>query len=302
MEMKVTHRLHQELELSYQQQALFTYVYASQSPPLESPRPYFHPLRSLAGNEVSLFRPYDHPWHIGLSFSIANLSGINFWGGTTYTSEAGYVQLDNNGYIQHRDWQTITCQDRLLCIEQLQWITPAREIWIEETRQISVSEIDPQAGYWCLDLAFHLHNSAQKTLRFGSPTTEGRPGAGYGGLFWRGPRSFLAGNILAADGRSGPELMGQSSPWLAFSGWHDGNKQQSTLLFLDQPGNPRYPNKWFVRHNPYACASYSFMFDEYSLLQPGETLDLAYRLLIGNGEWSRKRIETYVATHSPVAR
>src|SRR5260370_1413254 len=91
--------------------------------------------------------------------------------------------------------------------------------------------------------------------------------------------------------------IGKKSLWLAFTGRHDGNRDQSTLLFIDQPGNPRYPNKWFVRNDPYACVSCSFMFDEYYPLQPDEALKLAYRVGIGNGEWSRLQIEEYVAAH-----
>lgn len=92
--------------------------------------------------------------------------------------------------------------------------------------------------------------------------------------------------------------MGKTSPWLAFSGWHDANAQASTLLFLDQPSNPRYPTRWFVRNDPYACVSYSFMFDEEYHLQPGQKLTLNYRLVIGNGAWSRKQIENYLARRS----
>lgn len=299
MNVNLIHTLHDALELRYQDQALFHYVYESKTPAIESPRPYFHPLRTLAGDEVSLFRPYDHVWHVGLSMTVANLAGENFWGGPSYTRESGYVQLENNGRVQHSAWQDIFCSnEEMRCTESLEWITKAGAKWIAEERQIVVSEINAEAGYWSLDLSFRLVNVSSQPLPFGSPTTEGRPEAGYGGLFWRGPRSFLHGRILGADGLEGPGMMSQRSPWLAFSGWHDGNRAQSTLLFIDQPGNPRYPNKWFVRNDPYACVSCSCMFDEYYILQPGEALELAYRVVIGNGEWSRPRIEEYVAAFS----
>ncbi|HEY7416968.1 MAG TPA: DUF6807 family protein, partial [Ktedonobacteraceae bacterium] len=101
MQATLTHTLHDAIELSYQGQPLFKYIYESDNPAMESPRPYFHPLRTLAGNEVSLYRPYDHLWHIGLTMCIANLSIANlpqenFWGGASYVRERGYVQLDNN--------------------------------------------------------------------------------------------------------------------------------------------------------------------------------------------------------------
>ncbi len=297
MKTTLTHTLHDAIEVTYQEQTLFKYVYESKNPARESPRPYFHPLKTLAGNEVSLFRPYDHLWHIGLTMCIANLSGENFWGGPTYTREKqGYVQLDNNGQIQHTAWQEVSNDEGVRCIEQLQWVTHAGEVWLNEERRIVVSEINPAAGYWSLDLAFRLTNVTRQSLSFGSPTTEGRPDAGYGSLFWRGPRSFLHGKILGADGLQGPESMGKRSPWLAFSGKHDGNQAQSTILFVDQPGNPQYPNKWFVRNDPYACISCAFMYDEYYMLQPGEQLALNYHVMLGNGDWSRAELEKYVAT------
>ncbi len=209
--------------------------------------------------------------------------------------DAGYVQLENNGRIQHDHWQEIACDDVVRCTERLKWITYDGDTWIDEERQIVVSEIDAAGGYWSLDLSFQLVNVARQALVFGSPTTEGRPQAGYGNLFWRGPRSFLHGKILAGEGMEGPEVMGKAASWLAFTGWHDGNAEQSTLIFIDRPTNPRFPNKWFVRNEPYACVSCSFMFDEEYILQPDERLALAYRIVLASGAWSRAKIEEYMA-------
>ena len=46
---------------------------------------------------------------------------------------------------------------------------------------------------WTLGFATTFTNVTESVLVLGSPTTEGRPNAGYGGLFWRGPRSFTGG-------------------------------------------------------------------------------------------------------------
>src|SRR5215469_16548570 len=83
MSKTLVHTLHDSIELQYQQQTLFRYIYEPKIDPRESPRPYFHPLKTLAGNEVTTFRPHDHFWHVGLSMTSANLSGQNFWGGKT---------------------------------------------------------------------------------------------------------------------------------------------------------------------------------------------------------------------------
>lgn len=295
MNAALNHRLHDAIEVSHQGQLLFSYVYESKVPADESPRPYFHPLRTLEGNEITLARPYDHLWHIGLSMCIANLSGENFWGGPTFVQDQGYVRLKNHGRILHSDWREISLDDTVRCLEQLKWVASSGETWFHEERSIVVREINPQAGYWNLDLSFRLTNVTERALEFGSPTTEGRPNAGYGSLFWRGPRSFLYGKILGGDGLEGPESMGKRAPWLAFIGNHDTNSAKSTLLFVDRPGNPQYPNKWFVRNDPYGCISCSFMFDEYYYVQPQQELSLNYHVMIGNGEWSRSELEDYAA-------
>jgi len=132
-------------------------------------------------------------------------------------------------------------------------------------------------------------------LVFGSPTTQGRPNAGYGSLFWRAPRSCTGGAILGGVDVEGPDVMGKPAPCLAFIGKHDGNVAASTVLFLAHPVNPRFPTKWFVRNEPYACVSCAFTFDEELALAPEATLALRYRVVIADGAWPRDQIETYAA-------
>ncbi len=104
---QLVHTLDSHLDLVHDGVTLFSYVYRPQTPAIESPRPYFHPLRTLKGNVVSGFRPHDHRWHHGLSMTCANLSGVNFWGGPTYLRDGGYVQLNNNGEQRQVGWGEI---------------------------------------------------------------------------------------------------------------------------------------------------------------------------------------------------
>lgn len=61
-------------------------------------------MRTLVGNEVTLFRPHDHVWHKGIAMTWAQLSGQNVWGGPTYLRDQDYVQLPNNGRVEYRAW------------------------------------------------------------------------------------------------------------------------------------------------------------------------------------------------------
>lgn len=288
------------IEVRYGEQSLFHYIYAPDTPQFESPKPYFHPIHTLAGNLVTVFRPHDHVWHKGLCMTATVLNDQNFWGGPTYVRDQGYKRLENNGGMFHQGWQEIrTSPDTIQLVESLDWITQAGARWIDEVRSISVGHVDEASGSWTLDFGCRLTNVHDEDLNFGSPTTEGRPMAGYGGLFWRGPRSFRDGDARAAGGLSGEEIMGAPGEWLAYSGLHDGSGDRSTLLFLDHPENVRYPNKWFMRTEPYACASFAFSFDEEYALPPGESIDQRYRIVIADGSLSEEQIGQYVAQWTP---
>ena len=295
MALTLTHVLDDRFEVRHDGLELYRYVYRPCSPTVESPRPYFHPLRTLAGDVVTILRPHDHPWHHGVSLTSAQLSGQNFWGGPTFVRDEGYVQLDNNGRVQHVAWEAMA-PERLT--ERLRWMTQAGEVWVEERREIGLAGVDPTAGDWALGLAFELENVSDGPLEFGSPTTEGRPAAGYGGLFWRGPRSFRHGRIQAGGGQEGPDAMGRRAPWLAFTGRHDTTLATSTVVFVDDPGNPRHPTQWFVRDDPYACAAAAFTFDRPYVLDAGERLRQRYLVIVACGELEGGRIEERAARYA----
>jgi hypothetical protein len=302
MTLQLIHTLGDRVVARYGAQPLFEYVYRPTTPALESPKPYLHPMHTLGGNCVTGFRPHDHTWHHGLAMTSAHLSlgdaegpAENFWGGATYVRDQGYVQLDNNGRIEHVGWDGMDCDGaRATLREHLRWVAHDGVAWLDERREIGIGEVNTAESFWRLDYASTLVNVARQPLFFGSPTTAGREMAGYGGLFWRGPRSFLGGRILAAGGLEGPDVMGQPAAWLSFTGAHDGSGDRSTLVFVDQPGNPRYPNKWFARNDPYSGASFAFAFDEEYVLAPGASLAVQYRLLIADGAWSREQIDSHM--------
>ena len=95
------------VDLEVEGRLLCRHVHRSDVPMSESPRPYFHPLRTLTGDTVTDLRPADHRWHHGLSLTSANLSGQNFWGGPTYVRDQGYVLLDDHGRVEHAAWDAL---------------------------------------------------------------------------------------------------------------------------------------------------------------------------------------------------
>jgi hypothetical protein len=271
------------LHATWRSRELFRYVYRPRDPQLESPRPYFHPLRTLGGHLVTLYRPHDHVWHKGLAWSLSNVGTENFWGGATFTRDRGYVQLPNNGTMRHVGFELIEATDGALRFdERLTWSTQAGETWIEEERRVTVSMLSDVAA-WRLGFASTMRNASGATLPIGSPTTEGRPNSGYSGLFWCAPRSFSGGVVLTPDGEGGDELMGARGPWLAFVGRHDGHGAVSTLLFVDDENNPGYPTEWFVRSGSSACVCPAPFYSQVYELPPGDQLTLRYEVVVADG-------------------
>ncbi|WP_112261188.1 DUF6807 domain-containing protein [Lentzea terrae] len=268
---------------------LFTYVHTpTTTPAFEGPKPYLHPVRTLAGDVVTAFRPHDHRWHKGVQMTATDVSGENFWGGVTYVRDQGYVALPNVGSMRHEEF--VVSDDGLRFDELLSWFTEAGQHWVHETRSFEVRDVFEDS--WTLEFSTTLTNLRSEPLIFGSPTTNGRELAGYTGFFWRGPRSFTEGTVIAADGGSGQEMMGKAARWLAFVGQHDEVDRASTLLFVDHPDNKG--THWFVRSTPFAAVNPSFAFFDTVELPPGESLTLRYRLVIASGEWDRDRLESYV--------
>jgi len=288
----LTHELEHAVHIAYDRMEIARYVYRPRVDSRESPKPYFHPVKTLLGDPVTLYRPIDHPWHQGIAFSFAEVSGENFWGGATYVNGQGYKVLDNFGYQRHVTFEEMyAIESGAGFTEYLDWIAHTGDSWVSERRQVDLSLADSKENCWRLTFRTSLRNVTGENLEFGSPTTQGRPNAGYGGLFWRGPRSFLNGDVITEGGNAGPDAMGTRSSWLSYTGQHDGSCNTSSVVFADSPENPRHPTKWFVRTDPFACASFAFTFDQVYKLPPDESVSLEYSVIISAAALSRERIE-----------
>lgn len=181
---------------------LLRYVYRAEDA-WEAPKPYIHPLRTLSGQVVTGYRPNDHRWHKGLQMTASHLSGANLWGGNSYVHGKGYRALPERvGSMAHAGFDEVSVHDGgARFAERLTWHPRSGELWAEETRRIEVHDVDAVTGSWALTWSSAVTNRRGEPLRFGSPTTHGRPDAGYTGLFWRGPAPSGTGGSSAPPAR-----------------------------------------------------------------------------------------------------
>ncbi|WP_328744871.1 PmoA family protein [Streptomyces sp. NBC_00285] len=277
---------------------ILRYVYRPDPEAFEARKPYAHPVRTLAGNTVTGYRPNDHRWHKGLQMTASHLSGQNFWGGNCYVHGQGYLPLPERvGSMRHDGFPVLSVDDdRLTFAEELTWVENGGTEWAREVRGITVHSVDEEAGSWALDWSIRLTNTRDEPLVFGSPTTAGREMAGYTGLQWRGPRDFTGGAVFAPDTEADADkLMGSQSPWLAFTTEHDDVDAHSTLVFAHAPENldassAIHESHWFVRSEPFPTVAYSWAFFEAFELPPGESFEYRYRLVVADGAWDAERV------------
>ncbi|WP_030611231.1 PmoA family protein [Streptomyces sclerotialus] len=237
-----------------------------------APRPYLHPVTTLRGTPVTELMPADHPHHLGVGVAVPDVAGHNFWGGRTYVRDRGPTELDNHGVQRHT---AFNLSDPDGFVEELSWSVGEDEL-LRERRTVAVTELTDTA--WALDFTFSLTNTTPGTVSLGSPATNGRPGAAYGGFFWRAPKEAEAPEVFTPDTEGEDAVHESHADWLALSGagW--------TLVFAGAT-EPTRRDPWFVRTADY----------------PGVGSSLAYgeRLPVPAGDTVVRRIVTIVADGRP---
>jgi len=285
----------QSLTVSLGDLEIATYTYDATDEQRESPRPFFHRLRTKAGETVSVYRPWDHVWHKGLAWSLPHFGEDNFWGGPSYRRETDYTWLPNNGRMRHEHVIEAGLDGGTFRFAHaLTWWTQGGKHVVDETRSIGISP-GPGGDSWTLVFETAMTNVSGADIQIGSPTTEGRENAGYGGLFWRGPREFAGGRIAGPGGASGEALRGTRGPWLAFVGQHDDSCRFSTVLIADDTANAQHPPEWFARSEPFACFGPAPFFSREVTFAAGTTMVNRYAVVIADGDSDQERLDALAA-------
>ncbi len=256
---------------------LWTYGFEPGTPANESPRPFVHPLYSIHGDILTNWRPNDHPWHHGLSFTLTVVDGVNFWGGPSHRTEDGYQWRDDHGRQLHVSWLERS-PDRL--VENLHWCTPRSDetVIVEEQRTFVT---DLREDGWTLRWRSQLHNPTRRDLVCHNyHSLGGLKGSHYSGLQFRGARGLLDQHGDAAIGLRGEqdhrelaELHGKPARWLEWHAQHDGSLRRTRIRFESLSG----PMPWFVRPND-PLVAFSPHDNEPWVLPAGETRELDHLL------------------------
>lgn len=266
---------------------------------VSSPRPYLHPVRTLGGTVVTDHQPLDHVWHLGVGVALQDVNGINFWGGRTYTREAGqYVWRPDHGSITvvetpvTQTSASAGAPGRLQ--ERLSWNGPNGAPVLTEDRTWTWSAAGPSV--WRLSLEFALSPTGDRPVSLGSPGSNGRFEGGYGGFFWRlpacdGPQVWMPGG----NGESG--VHGSVTRWLAWAGTFDGGTggsargSEATLVFVAEEGST---DPWFVRADGYPGVGQSLAWDAPVLAEPGAPVRRSITVFVADGILATADIEDLI--------
>jgi predicted dehydrogenase len=257
---------------------------------VSSPRPYLHPVRTLGGTVVTDHQPLDHVWHLGVGVALQDVDGINFWGGRTYTREAGqYVWRPDHGSIsgtvtEQTDARTGGQEGRLQ--ETLSWNGPDGAPVLVEDRTWTWNGAGPAA--WQLSLDFALSPAGEHPVSLGSPGSNGRHEGGYGGFFWRLPE--CDGAAVWTPGGSGESgVHGSVAPWLAWAGKFGTGT--ATLVFVAAEGST---DPWFVRVDGYPGVGQSLAWDTPVIAEPGSPVQRSITVFVADGTLGTADIEALI--------
>ncbi|WP_104166250.1 DUF6807 family protein [Arthrobacter sp. SX1312] len=254
-------------------------------PVMHAPRPFLHPVLTPGGQPVSDYAPADHPWHWGLGITVSAIDvpgqedPVNLWGGPTYSGARGYVQLPNNGSQRVRSRR----HAGHVVVQRIGWCAADGSKFLEEERAWSADTLRAgDVGWSRTTVQSTWANVSGGPLAFGSPTTAGRPNAGYGGFFLRLAPSFDGSSIIAPSA-GGAGAVGEGDAMGTAHAWLGLQSAGASVLMIPSADNPGGPSPWFVRSSgtPMLCAA-PFFHEEMHLARDA-VLRWEWSLLVADG-------------------
>jgi hypothetical protein len=249
----------------------------------------------------------DHPHHIGAWLNFGDVNGLDFWG----NSDEIKTPKEKLGTIRHDKIVDLeNGKNKASMVVQANWLNPdGSELLKEETKFVFYAE----NGKRMIDRMTTL--TAQKEVVSFNDTKEGMfairtarelelPSDNPVNLSdENGHKTTVqvvdnTGNYMSSEGIEGTDVWGTRAKWMALSGTI--NKQDVTLVIMDEPKNIGHPTYWHARSyglfsaNPFGQKAFTDG-KEASMnfsLKPNSSVTFTYRIGILNGNYSREQLES----------
>ncbi|WP_075591127.1 DUF6807 family protein [Labilibacter marinus] len=250
-------------------------------------KPYFHPLSTVGGTNLTWLRPKDHPWHRAVWFSFKYINGVNYWEEDRKTGiSKGATELKTVNYELSKN------NEASIKLE-LSYHPPGESEVLKEQRSVFVSPPNKDGSYY-IDWSSEFEAVADEVVLERTPVPgeeNGKKFGGYAGISARLNKNLWDAKVFNAKGVS-DNLHGTASEYMTFQAKNLKGEDVSMTIF-DHPDNPRFPNKWYVENStkhPFYYYSPAFIFDSKLTLKKGEKLTLKYRLLVSPEGYNQEKL------------
>jgi hypothetical protein len=271
----------------------------------DASKPYFDPLCAVDGPSLTLPKPEDHPWHLGLWFSWKYINGVNYW------------ETDRDGRAQGE-----TC-----------WETPKRELnrdgsarivfelgyrprngkgltLLRERREIVISA-PANDGSYMLDWTQQF--TAQEDAVLDRTPVPGEKNAadwgGYAGLAIRFSNELKEVKTVTTKPDSiRNRKSGVSDIYGATAAEQNGtiDGQDYGIAILSHPDTPRNSDWYVITVKDFTYLNPATLLRSKYVLDKGKTLTLRHRIHVHRGRWNIDRLNRaaadYITDTVPVKR
>jgi hypothetical protein len=245
----------------------------------DAPKPYLYPLRSATGKIVTRRFPMEkvegetttdqHHRSLWLGFKMVN--GYNYW-----ENEFSYNDK-NAGKAVTRSIDEVKSGPRAgLIAATIVWLSPSGEPQIEERRRMTISA---EGKLRMVDVDISIKAIVK--------TTFGDSKDGAFSVRVAESMSEKKGGVItnSEGGRTMAQTWGKPASWVDYSGEVDAEKVG--IVTFEHPASFHHPSRWHVRDygllaiNPFGANAFDKTLPEQStVLEPGETIRLRYRVVI----------------------
>lgn len=229
---------------------------------------YIHPLYGLDGDIISQDFPADHLHHRGVFWA---------WPHTAVGDRTMDLWVHQDAEQRFECWGArIADTDHAAVEVNNVWVFKDQpEPVVRESVRFEVLASTEQ--FRPIDFTLVFANISTLPVSFLGATAKG-----YGGFCYRPDSSRPDLRITTIQGYRAEDALAIYTPWADFSSRIAADKPFSGVALFQHPSNPGYPHPgWLLRYYGFLGASWPHL-DTYTL-QPGESFQLKYRLLIHRG-------------------
>jgi hypothetical protein len=201
--------------------------------------PYWAPVCTPSGAQISILSPHDHVWHRGLWLVWKYVNGINFWEGPFSDEPRHGAQL-----VEGIDKISIE-ENRVRVSFRVVWSANDGSVPLTENRSFVLTLPAADSAWYTLDVSSELTANGEDAV-ISSVDIHTFDWGGYGGIGFRSSRDisgFTDRLIVSTNRVISREVHGTRGDWAAYCGLRDGSfrKAWAGFALIDHADNPIHP-------------------------------------------------------------